>query len=287
MEEILTAPTEVGNANEIAPQDSQPQAQAPAETQSSVVPQVEANVNPPQAVETQRPKVSSFYKERERVRRIEENSQRQAQELAEMRRLYQELKNPKPDVSNIQKLTAEELLNDPEKVFQSREQRLLQEFNSLKEELNQLKSKEVNAERTKLEREALEVLFPKSSPDSKETLEERIKNQERADLIQQVLRENPSLDRFSSIDPKAAAEFLLEKINKIKPQSSPNVIPKALMGSTARGNPGAGKVSFENLMSDYKKLTAEIDRNPALRFDAKHKERRESLMRQMDSLAKE
>lgn len=287
MEDTLTAPLVEGNAPEIAPSETQAPAQVVPETQDTSVSQVEENVNKPQAVEPQRPKVSSYYKERERVRRIEEDSRKQAQELAEMKRLYQELKNPKPEDSAIQKLTAEELLNDPDAALKKREERLLKEFYSLKEELNQLKSKEANAEVLKSEREALEMLFPKSSPESDEPLEVRLENAERKELLDKVFKANPSLDRLMRIDPKGAAEFVLQKLSQMKPVSSPNAIPKALMGSTARGNPGASKATVGSLMSELKKLTQEASSKPEVRFNPEHRAKRESLMKQIGSLMQE
>ena len=287
MEDLLTAQPEMGNAPESAPLEPQAGVQTPPEPQTSGVPQVEGNGNQPQAVEPQR-RVSNFYQERERFRKLEKAFQDQSSQMAEMKSLLQELKNPKPVDSAIQKLTAEELLNDPDKVFQSREQRLRDEFETLRQELTQIKSKEANAEAMKSEREALEMLFPKSSPEADEPLETRLDNKERYELVARVLKANPSLDRLMRIDPKGAAEFVLEKVNKLKSQTSPNAIPKTLMGGTHRGNPGAGsKLTPESLMSEIKKMSSEEDKNPELRFDAKRREKKQALMKQAAGLMKE
>lgn len=290
-EETLTAPVVEGAGPESPSTETQPEAQVPAETQPTAVPQVERNDNPPQAVETQRVKPSAYYRERERVRRLEEDSRRKSQEIEELRTYVREIKNlAKPEVSAIQKLTAEELLNDPEKALQMREQRYYSEINALKQELSQLKNKEAVTKRTKMEREALEMLFPKSSPDADEPLEDRLKNEDRVEMIDRVLKANPSLDRLSRIDPKGAAEFVLEKLSKQKPQTSPNAIPKSLMGSTARGNPSGGaktRVSVDDVMADLKKLSKEMELNPSLRFDKDHKAKREQLIAEAERLAKE
>lgn len=289
--EVITAPPVVGAGVETPSIETPPQAQAPAEPQSTdVAPEVERNGNSPQAPNAQRVQPSSYYRERERVRRLEEAYKAQSQRMEEMANLLREIKNPKPDVSAIQKITAEELLNDPERVLSSREERLIKEFNSLKEEISQLKNQGAQAESMKVEREALEMLFPKSSPDADEPLEERLDNPERRELLEKVLKANPSLDRLMRIDPKGAAEFVLDKLNKSKPQTSPNVIPKSLMGSTVRGNPSGGSkqgLTLEDKMSELKKLSAEVEKDPALRFDAKHKERREKLRSEIDGLMRE
>lgn len=289
--EAITAQPEQGSPAETGSQEPQPTTQVAVEPQKeSGNMQVERVDNKPQAVETQRVKpVSNFYKERERVRKLEQSHGELMKRLEAQDNLLREMRSPKPDVSAVQKLTAEELLNDPEKVFTSREQRLLTEFNSLKEELSQMKNQGVQAEAMKSEREALEMLFPKSSPDADEPLEQRIENSERREQLERLLKANPSLDRLMRIDPKGAAEFVLEKLNKQKPQSSPNAIPKSLMGSTARGNPSGGGKSLtaEDAMADYKKLMKEVEHTPVLRFDKAHMARREQLLNDATRLAKE
>src|SRR3990167_874347 len=288
--EIITAPVVAGSPADPGSQEVRPETQVSAEPQPTTDAKVERADNKPQAVETQRVKpVANFYRERERVRRLEQSYQELLKRSEAQDNLLREIRNPKPEVSVVQKLTAEELLNDPEKVFTSREQRLLAEFNSLKEELSKMKNQGVQAEAMKSEREALEMLFPKSSPDADESLEDRLENPERREQLERLLKANPSLDRLMRIDPKGAAEFVLEKLNK-RPQASPNAIPKSLMGSTARGNPSGGTKtgnSPEDLMADYKNLTKEIELNPTLRFDKDHKAKRERMMSELDRLVKE
>lgn len=289
MEDILTTtPVVEGNVPESTSQEAQAPAQAVPETQPTTDTKVERVDNKPQAVETQRAKPSDFYRERERVRRLEQSLQTQSQRMEEMVSLIRELKNPNPDVSNIKKLTAEELLNDPEKAFQMREQRYYADLNALKEEISQLKNKESVTERTKMEREALEMLFPKSSPDANESLEQRLRNAERVELIESILQANPDLDAFSKVNPKAAAKYLLVELNQQRPQSSPNAIPKTLMGAVQRGSPGAGrKVSAEDAMTDYKKMAKEMELKPELRFNKEHKAKRDQLLADAERLAKE
>ena len=289
--ETITAPPEQGSPTEIGSQEAAPSTQVPAQSQpeSGVAP-VESNVNQPQTVETPRSKPSDFYRERQKIRNLEDTIRSQSRTMEEMKAILQELKNPKPDVSAVTKLTAEELLTDPDKVFQSREQRLRQEFNTLRQEIDGLKNERVNEAKSRDEREALEMLFPKSSADADEPLDQRIENMERKELLDKILTSNPALDRLMRIDPKAGAELVLLKLSQIQPSQSPKVISKSLMGSTARGSPsggGKGQATAESLMADLKKLSDEAVKNPVLRFDDAHKKRREQLTRDVERLMKE
>ena len=136
-------------------------------------------------------------------------------------------------------------------------------------------------------REGLELLFPKSSPESTETLEQRIrKDPEYAERVQEILN-SPSFSKLAAIDPKEAAELARIRLDSIKPPQSPKVISKTLMGSTARGNPGGGKMTVESKMAELRKLTAEVDANPSLRHNEKHKAARATLMRDVESLMQE
>ena len=168
-----------------------------------------------------------------------------------------------------------------------REQKLLSEITTLRNEINEIKTEKVQIEQERKKQEALGLLFPKSSPESMETLEQRIrKDPDYADRVQEIL-ESPAFSKLSEIDPKEAAELARLKIEAFKPTQSPKTISKSLMGSTARGNPGGGKMTVETKMAELKKLSKEVDSNPKLRYDEKHKTQRETLMREITSLMEE
>ena len=291
--EIINPPVvDAGAGIEPPSWETPPKAQASEEPQKEVSTpnQVEVKDNVPQVTVPQRIKPSDYYRERERIRRLEETNSGLSKKMDEMTNLIREMRNPKPDGTVIAKLTAEELLQDPEKVFNAREQRLLNEFQTLRQEISDLRNEKVNSERNQQEREALEMLFPKASPDSNESLEDRIENSERKEFLDNFFKQNPALDRMMRIDPKSAAELALLKLSQTKPQVTPKVIPKSLMGNTARGNPSGGgkqKTSVEDLMSDLKKLSKEASDIPSLRHDVEHRKRREALMKEIETLAQE
>lgn len=290
-QEVLTVQPEKDNAAETAPLVTQPGVQTPAEQQVQGIPVVDGNVNnQPQVTETQRRKVSDYYKERERIRKIEQANRDLTQKYDELSNLYKELKTPKPAVSEARRLTAEALLNDPEKELSLRDERLLSEINALKEQFNQVANNRAETEKQLEQQEALELLFPKTSPDADETLEERITNEERKELLMKIHKANPGLDRLMTIAPLEAAKLTLVMLGNQRPVSSPNTINKSLMGKTNTGNPSAGakqKVAAEDLMSELRKLTKEATDKKELRFNKDHMKRRADLMKEIEKLAKE
>lgn len=289
MENEQTATLEpTGGGSESPSTESLPTTEVAAGSQNGSNTQVESAVNLPQASETQRRKVSDHYKERDRYRRLEETVKTQNQRMEEMSGLLRELRNPKPAVSS-EKFDKEKFWNDPEVVLAAREAKNREEVEALKQELGQMRNQSVQSRRESAMREGLELLFPKSSPESNETLEQRIaKDPEYAERVKEILN-SPSLSKLSEIDPKGAAELAQLKIQSLKPPQSPKVISKTLMGSTARGNPsgGGGKVTVETKMAELKKLTKEVETNPRLRHDVNHKAQREKLMGEVESLMQE
>lgn len=291
--ETITAQPEQGSVPGSTSSESQPTTQVAVETQpESGLTQVESDVNTTQAPVPQRVRVSDVYREREKVRRLQESFDSQSKKLDEVTSLLRELKTPKQPEGTVSKFDLDKFVADPDGVLSEREQRaqakLLTEISSLREELNGMKGEKQKTESEQRRQEALEMLFPKTSPDSQETLQELIdKNPERSEKIMKILQSG--LDKFAAIDPKQTAELVLLKLGAEKPLTSPKVIPKSLMGGQAKGNPAPGKTSssLDDLVSQLKKLSAEVDANPKLRHDEKFQEKRAFLLKEADRLAKE
>ena len=283
MADEVTAPVVEGVLDETNPTEKEPTSQEAAPSQETTPSQVETKDAQPQVAEPQRNRPSNYYRERERIRRLEETIRTQSEKMEELANFIK----TKPTPEGSDKFDKDIFFNDPEKILDSREKRLLKEFDLLKGEISQLKNEKVNADKLTESREAAEMLFPKSSPDADESLDDRVQNQERQELLEKVLKANPSLDRLMRIDPKGAAELVLMKLNAPR-VGSPKVINKSLMGSTVRGNPSGGgksKVSVEDKMSELKKLKAEVESNPSLRYDEEHTKRRTSLISEIERLA--
>lgn len=275
-EEILTAPVATSDGNEIPSTETQPPAQAPAEPQTATTIPVENGSNTPQIAETPRRKPSDFYRDRQRVRNLEEqiaSQNKKYEELAALIKKEKETGVPPPDVP-----LDHSLINvDPDKYLSMRERKLMDRLEALEGRLESDKRNQEVTQKNQKSLEALEKLFPKSSPDSRETLAERVnKDPERAERIKLLIAE----DGLDNLDPEKAAKYILKELGEAK-KPNPTVLNKTLMGGVSTGNPGAGDkraVSEADLRSENKKMNDQLDQNQALRFDEKFMERKRQVM---------
>ena len=286
MEDTIIVPG-TDTAVEPASTEVQIPVQTASELQVPDVTKVEGNDNKPQVTEPQRKqKPSDFYREREKFRRLEETqklTQKRLDEIAEFLK-------PKPEIQSEQPFDKDKFFLDPEPTFKNREQKLLAEISLIKQELLGLKNQTVNNEKMSAEREALEMLFPKSSPDANETLEQRLENEERKEALENLFKANPGLDRLMRIAPKEAAELALLKLGSVKPQTSPNAIKKSLMSGQIRGNPMGGtkmQNTVESKVAELKALNEQAKEKPQLRFDEDFNKRKTDLNLEINRLLKE
>jgi len=288
-QDTLTAPVEQGSPPESGSQATETTEQSASQSQPSTTSQVESGVNSPPAPDTTRRKPSDFYREREKSRRLEQNLQEQARKIQELESLIKDSKNPKSPEVSPSKFDKDKFWNDPESILKELIQQHLTPLEQLKQEFQSIKQKEVEAKQTQDMREALEVLFPKKSPDSKETLEERIKNSgEYGDMVREILND----PEYANLSPQKAAKIALLEIKERKPVEvkSPKAIDKKLMGGQAAGNPsGNAKAnsSAESMLAELKKLNNEIRERPELRFNTELMQRKAKLDESISRLLKE
>ncbi len=252
-------------------------AQASQESQSATATQVETSDNQPQRQEPSRqPDYQGMLRqERKRIRRLEETINQISKRL--------EQPSPKPDALKNEPLDHSLINQDVDKYLSLREQRTLQPYEqrilSLERALEDKKAQEENQKSLG----ALEKLYPKSSPDSNETLEERVnRDPEYSERLKEFFN-TPGMKAMSEKDPEGAVEYAIYKLG-IKPQPNPTVIKKSAMGGTGSGNPGGGKiaVSESDLRSELKKMTDQADRNPELRKDEKFLKRKAEVMQNLE-----
>ena len=283
--ETITVPGQDA-AVEPASTETQTTTQVVSEPQKLNAGKVDAGDNQPQKTEPQRVRPSDFFREREKYRRLEEAqhlTQKRLDEIAEFLK-------PKPEIQSEQPFNKDQFFLEPETFLKSREQRILSEMAQLKQEIAGFKNQQINVEKMNDEREALEMLFPKSSPDAEESLEERMQNLDRREMLEKFFYAHPGLDRLMRMSPKEAAELALLKLGQSKPAASPNAIKKTLMGPTARGNPSGGtKVqnTIEAKVSELKMLSDEAKEKPQLRFDPDFNKKKADLNREINRLLKE
>lgn len=150
----------------------------------------------------------------------------------------------------------------------------------LKKEIPQIFSQYTESEKKEQrKREALDLLFPKSSPESRETLEQRVQqNLQRTEQIMQIFEEN-GLDVLAETQPVKAANLALkifESEQKKQPARNPLAPTKGQMASTATATPIGGKKPMSNvteLLNELKGLTEKAGENPNLFSDPQHQQK--------------
>lgn len=277
-EDTSVAVPETGNEAEQQPaeQETNQATQVVEKPQSVSTPQVESSDNKPQTSEQSRPYEGLFRSERKRIRRLEETIQQ----------LNKKLDTSKIDVPKDEPLDHSALFQEPDKYLSQREQKLMKEINALREEVTGWK---VNQEMQAKERrglEALEKLFPKTSADSKETLEERVnKDPERAERLKEFFN-LPHIKAMAEVDPDEAAAYAIEKLG-LNPKPNPLVLKKSAMGGTTTGNPGSKSLSENDLLSEKRKLDEMLDKNPSLRNDDNFRKRKAQVISSLTRLVTE
>ena len=134
--------------------------------------------------------------------------------------------------------------------------------------------------------EALELLFPKAGEADESDWRERAdRDKDRANKIWAIVKKY-DLAEQADRKPKETAALILSLLNTSSP--NPTVLPKKLMGGSAKGTPpSTGKSSKELKYAELKKLSQEASDNPSLRNDAKHKDRRMQLISELERLEEE
>lgn len=264
--------------NPVVP-ETQPETQVQAEPQSTVATQVESDVNKPQVQEPPRPQYDGLFRqERKRIRRLEE----------EIKRLSQP--QPKTEAPKSEPLDHNLLYQDPDKYLSAREQKLRDEISALRNEVVQERQGKQAVEKEHKQLEALEKLFPKTSPDSKETLEERInRNPEMTEKIKEFF-EDEAVKAMAEKDPEKAVRFAIQELGITPPKPNPMVLKKTAMGGINTGNPGMGSktsVSVADLQAELRNMNLQLGRDANLRFDPKWKARKEELMLSVERQLKE
>ena len=236
-------------------------------------------------------KPSDFYRSRERGRRRMESIEGSVKSLTDKFDDFLTMQQTAPQVA--EPFDNQRFLETPEDVLNQRDQQLEERIRDriLNEELPKIES-ERDFKRN--QQEALGIIFPKDSFDSKETLSTRAnKNPEKLEAIQDLL-ETTGLDELSKTDPTSAASIALELYNsRNKPadrKTNPTAIDKKLMGNTATGSSNTGGTRMPTLaevQAQRKALDSEADLNPALRENAEFRAKRVKLSQDYISVARE
>lgn len=285
-EETLTAPVVESPAVEPAAPETAPATQVVEQPQETTPNQVEVSGNQPQVPDTSRRKPSDYYRERQTIRELKE-------EVAALKKFREEqasANKPQAVVPEVPDFDPAHFSPEHKRILLAREKALRDaydaKFAAYEQRLTEAQENKAQAETERKHQEALEKLFPKTSPDSNETLQQRIaKDPERARRIKDFLIES-GLNEFSKVNPELAVEIALQKMGE-KPKANPTILKKGLMGGNGTGNPGMGEkrsVGEQDLRAENKKINDQLDANPALRFDEKFMERRRQVMGEIERL---
>lgn len=256
--------------------------QVPLQSQeTTTVTEVDNGSNKPQEPAPQRGPASGYYKEREKDRRL-------ANEISELKRLVSEMRTPKSNdpATDIPDFDPAHFSPEHKRILAARENALKSEIASLKQEVKGYWDKQAEAENWRESQGVLEKLFPKTGPDSKGTVHERIlEDQDRAMRIKDIL-DDYGLNTLAKKDPDEAARFILGKLGEGPKQTNPTVLKKALMGGSGSGSGGNASLNAteNDLRSAVKKLGDQLTNNPGLRSDPKFMEQRLKTMSDLERL---
>lgn len=277
-QEAAPTSTEVGQSQDTTPQ--------PGRTEDK----------PTSNVEARKPKASEFYGERAAYKRRIEGLEATISKLNER---FETFAKPAPTVERKPKpFDQNKFWVEPDKVLDEvlseREKDLLERYDKkLEERLPQLLSeREKGQEFTRKTQEGFELIFPKSGADDARTAEERaLADPERLAKVNSIMKQF-KLDALSKEHPKEAAEMTLKLLDADKPAvvKNPNVIKKALVGSTATGTPlGGGKKmpTLADIQAQLTLLDKELDKNPDFRYEDAFVAKNKELRDQLSVLAKE
>lgn len=271
-ETVVAAPTVEGVSEGTESQGSAPASQDVAQNQSTVEPQVESVQPQATRQDAGRPRASDFYK----IRQLE--------------KMYRDLNDKYTQLSQVKTESpapAKESPVDPKDFYEKPVDWLLKREKQLREEITKdifekrfpelldksLTQRDQAQGFKKQSQEALELMFPKTSPTSNEPLEARMwKDESKAQRMVQLLRDT-GLDKLSESEPVKAANLALElyaiRYPAEKPRSQ-NAIKKTQMGSTATGSPiGGGQKmpTIQELQTKQEELMKKMSDKPEVRFD--------------------
>lgn len=291
-EQTITAPVVEGAAVETVVTETPPSTQVPAEPQETTTGEVESGSKEPQVPEPARRKPSDYYQDRKTIRELKET----VSQLRKWKEEQESVRKQQPQTAapEIPDFDPQHFSPEHKRILLAREKSLRDAYDAkisaLEQRFGGWQQEKVVAESDRKQQEALEKLFPKSSPDSRETIQERIdKNPERAARIQEVLL-STGLNDFFNKNPDMAFKMLMQEIGEAPSAANPTVLKKSLMGGANSGNPGMGDKrtrTEQDLRAELKKIGDQLDQNQSLRLDSKFMERKRQVQDDLQRLVTE
>lgn len=271
-ETVVAAPPVGGVSQGSDSQGSVPTSQDAGQNQPTGDSQVESGQPTATRQDPGRPKPSEFYK----IRQLE----REIRELKGLVTQNAQARTETPvSTPSVPQIDPNEFYKDPIAWQLKREAQIRQEierdlFDKKIPEFFTRKEQESDYKRRS--QEALELLFPKSSPTSMDALPKRLAaDPDRAERMMDLLRES-GLDKLSESEPIKAASLALELYQIRYPAQAPrsqNAIKKSQMAGTATGSPvggGSKMPTLQELTAEKDQLMNQVkDKGPGLFKDEK------------------
>lgn len=283
--EVITDPAAAGDTGVETPSSTAtpPAAQAPAEPQTADPSVVDTRSKEPQApVAPRGMQPSDHFRERNRIRKLEET-------IANLNKKLEDSLKPKTAAADeVPDFDPAHFSPEHKRILAAREQALQRRLDAMEEKFQSALAQREEREVERRNQEVLEKLFPKSSPESRETLEERInKDPERAMRIKEFLLDS-GLNEFFNVNPQLAEEILLAKLGEQPKATNPKVLPKSLMGASnsSSGNGSRQGRTEQDLASELRKLNEQLAENQSLRDDPKFMEQRAKLLSDLTTLVR-
>lgn len=267
--------------------ESQKQGESQVETPESQATSKPAE-RPP---ERKRPPVS-FYaqqrREREERKWLTESVRQLMEKFDKLQETNTSSARPKQTEISEEDLWKDFWSKGPKFVQQQIEDVMNQRFKELTDKVIPQTLESRDAERVKefRKQEAWDMLFPKSSPNSTETIEERVhRDPKRAEAIVQII-EKYGLNKMAENDPVGAATVATEMyrlMNPAEPAKTPLAPKKSQMGSTSSGSPPGGSKmeTLASLRAKYDEMMEKLRNEPTLLQNDAFKNEWETIRTQM------
>lgn len=276
-----------------------------SQSQNSGTASVESGLSSAPSGSAERPKVSDFYNQRNRLKRIEsqlKDFQSTAQKINELQEAISKLSSPSvPAPSNTldEKQLQDLYWADPVKFQIEREKKIREEMEKkVQERLGMIENEipkylektEKQKEYHRQNQEAMNILFPINDSNKHLSDEDRIASDpKRLTLVTEVIKEWDLEDMVKQNPLKAAK--LIDKFVKEKSATvvNPAAPKKSHLGTTVSGGMQnmSGRKSIADIQAEIRQLHEDLSNNPQLRHDEKFQSRKKMLSNELTQIVSE
>lgn len=300
-----TAQPDAGSTEGTVSPETSSVSQETSQPQNSGTTTVDSSSQQASSASVERPKVSDFYNQRNRLKRIEsqlKDFQSTAQQISELKDAIQKLSSSSAPKSNntIDESKLQDLYwADPVKFQIEREKMLRSEMEKkVQEHLGMIENEipkylektEKQKEFTRQNQEALDILFPKNDSNKHLSDDDRIQaDPQRLQIVGDIIKEW-DLQEMVKTNPLKAAKLIDKFVkDKMAPTVSQAVPKKSHLSTTVSGgiqNPSSKK-TLDTIQQEIRKLHEDLSKNPELRNDDKFQNRKNQLNQELTRIVKE